>query len=75
MSGDREITKMCQLHGIIVPALDLTAQAQELFEQFFDRYGMPNAAEADLLCKAGDVDEETINAWCKLKYAACESSY
>ena len=61
----RRLKKTAQLAGVFPPDPDLTTQAQELFEQFFEAYESPNDAEKDLLAEAGGVSVEIVEDWCK----------
>lgn len=43
---------------------------QQLFDQFYARYGLPNAAEKALLSQVGNQSFENIDRFCKSKHSA-----
>ncbi|KAL6713547.1 hypothetical protein ACLMJK_009012 [Lecanora helva] len=62
---EERLKTTAQLAGIFPTDPELTRPTQELFEQFFAAYGLPNEAESELLQRVAFVDAETIEAWCK----------
>ena len=61
----RRLKQTSQLTGIFPPDPELTLPTQELFEQFYEQYGIPNDDEKFLLQNVGGVDLEVIDAWCE----------
>lgn len=45
--------------------MEVSHQAQELLEQFFEDFHDPNEAETDLLARAARCHESVIWDWCK----------
>ena len=60
----RQLKTTAQLVGLFPPEPEVTLATQELFEQFFQKHGLPNEAESNLLQAVGYVDAETLEAWC-----------
>lgn len=63
----RQMKVTAQLTGVFPPDQDLTRATQELFEQFYKDSLEPNEAECELLSIVSGVDEDAIDAWCKLR--------
>ena len=60
----RPLKKLSQLVGMFPKDLNIIPGAQELLEEFYDIYGIPNEAEGDLLVVALRVSHNTLREWC-----------
>ena len=54
-----------QLTGVFPSDAGVSRPTQELFEQFYESYGLPNEDEKLLLQRAGHVDLQMLEDWCE----------
>ena len=62
----RELKATAQLAGLMpLDQLALNTRILQTLEEFYKEYGMPNAAEVELLARYGRVRPRVIQDWCK----------